>query len=105
MNSSWDPSLLFVLMTGVLVNALTFNLILTLKKRPVFGEKIENPKGSVDGKLILGSLLFGLGWGIGGLCPGPYILSIPFSIRVAFYWGVPFFLGQKLSNFLTSTSQ
>jgi uncharacterized protein len=37
LNSSWDPSLLFVLMTGVLINALTFNLILRLKSRPVYG--------------------------------------------------------------------
>jgi len=48
--------------------------------------------------LIFGALLFGLGWGIGGLCPGPYILAIPHSLKLAFYWGVPFFIGQKLTN-------
>jgi len=100
LNSNWDPSLLFVLMTGVLINALTFNLIINFKSKPIYGEKIENPQGKVNGRLIIGAVLFGLGWGIGGLCPGPYILVIPYSMKLAFYWGVPFFLGQKLSNVL-----
>ncbi len=51
-------------------------------------------------KLIAGAVLFGLGWGIGGLCPGPFILSIPNSIKIALVWGLPFFIGQKLGNLL-----
>lgn len=53
-------------------------------------------------RLILGSVLFGLGWGLGGLCPGPYLLSIPYSLKLAFYWGVPFFFGQKLTNMVAA---
>lgn len=56
-------------------------------------------------RLILGSLLFGLGWGIGGLCPGPFVLSIPNSIKVAVAWGAPFFLAQTLSGLLFSEKQ
>jgi hypothetical protein len=41
-----------------------------------------------------------LGWGIGGLCPGPYLLSIPNSLKTAFYWGIPFFFSQKVTNAL-----
>jgi len=87
-------------MTGVLVNVLTFNLIIKFVQKPAYGDKIENPQGKVNLRLIVGAVLFGLGWGIGGLCPGPFILSIPYSIKIAVYWGVPFFVGQKLSYFL-----
>ena len=59
---------------------------------------MENPHGKVNFKLVVGAVLFGLGWGIGGLCPGPFILSIPYSLKLTVYWGVPFFLGQKVSN-------
>ena len=69
---------------------------------PLYGEKIEDPRGNVTLKLIFGAFLFGLGWGIGGLCPGPYLLSIPISIKTALYWGFPFFLGQKITNIVTS---
>jgi hypothetical protein len=47
-------------------------------------------------------VLFGLGWGIGGLCPGPFILSIPHSLKIALYWGLPFWVGQLLSSRLIS---
>ena len=56
-------------------------------------------------RLLMGALLFGLGWGIGGLCPGPFILSIPYSLKLAFYWGIPFLAGQRISHSLFSDSK
>ena len=70
------------------------------RKKPKYGDKIENPHGNVTLRLIIGAMLFGLGWGIGGLCPGPYLLTIPYSLKIAVYWGIPFFVGQKLSSLL-----
>lgn len=57
-----------------------------------------DPHRGFSPKVIFGSVLFGLGWGIGGLCPGPFILTIPNSLKIAFYWGLPFFFGQKLGQ-------
>ncbi len=71
----WDPSLLFVMLSAVFINIIFFRLILG-RATPLFSEKFSLPlKKNVDMKLILGSALFGIGWGLGGLCPGPAIAN------------------------------
>ena len=48
--------------------------------------------------MIFGAMIFGIGWGLGGLCPGPFILLIPGnSARIPLYWGISFVLGRKLA--------
>ncbi|MBC7498740.1 YeeE/YedE family protein [Candidatus Gracilibacteria bacterium] len=76
----WDPTLLFVMMGAVTVSVIG-HFLLSKKETPHFAEKWHFPwvkKGIIDNKLIVGSALFGIGWGIGGLCPGPAIGSIVF---------------------------
>ena len=71
----WDPTLAFVMMGGIGVHALALRLILR-RESPLFGERFHLPtKKDLDGKLILGSAVFGLGWGLGGYCPGPGLVS------------------------------
>ena len=72
--------------------------------KPVYGIEIQDPRGSITFKLILGAFLFGVGWGIGGLCPGPYLLTIPNSIKTAVYWGLPFFVSQKVTSMILSSN-
>ena len=61
---------------AVLVNLISFNLILK-KEKPILAEEFVVAKNQViDTKLLIGSGLFGLGWGLGGLCPGPAIVQI-----------------------------
>ena len=75
---NWDPSLAFVMGGAVLVTALTFRLILK-RPKPIFTDIFELPsKVSLDGKLITGAAIFGIGWAMSGLCPGPAISSIGF---------------------------
>ena len=72
----WDPSLAFVMGGAVFVTALTFRLILK-RPKPIFTDIFELPsKVSLDSKLITGAAIFGVGWAMSGLCPGPAISSI-----------------------------
>lgn len=61
---------MFVMLGAVGLNFITFRLL----KKPILAEKYEIPSiTAVDRKLVLGSSIFGVGWGLGGLCPGPAV--------------------------------
>lgn len=72
----WDPSLLFVMVTAIAVHG-SFYFFIKKRSSPLFapGFRLPNNK-KIDKKMVLGSLLFGAGWGLGGLCPGPAIVAI-----------------------------
>jgi uncharacterized protein len=72
----WDPSLLFVMAGAVGVYALAFRRIRNGRMRPWFDVLFHLPdRRSLDRKLILGAALFGIGWGLAGLCPGPGLVA------------------------------
>src|SRR5690606_19836790 len=81
----WDPTLAFVMGGAVVVMAVAWR-IRTGMARPVFGEKFSLPdRKDLDGRLIVGAVLFGIGWGTAGLCPGPGLASLvlsPFNAAV-----------------------
>lgn len=67
----WDPTLAFVMGGAVLVMALAW-LLQKRMQRPVFAEGFSLPdRSDITPRLVGGSALFGIGWGIAGLCPGP----------------------------------
>ena len=73
---NWDPTLAFVMGGAVLVMALAW-LIQPRMLRPLFDEKFFVPtRRDLTAKLIGGSALFGIGWGLAGLCPGPGIAAL-----------------------------
>ena len=72
----WDPSLAFVMMGALVVSTPLFHLFKN-KEKPIFSSSFSiSNKKETDKKLIIGSILFGAGWGLVGLCPGPAIASI-----------------------------
>jgi len=72
----WNIQLAFVLGSAVGVNFITFNFILRKITKPIFKEKYDLPTSTtVDNKLLCGSAIFGIGWGLSGVCPGPAVLG------------------------------
>lgn len=73
---AWDPSLLFVMLGAVGVHILAYPLI-RRRSSPLLDTKWHVPtRKDITPRLVLGSALFGIGWGLGGLCPGPALTSI-----------------------------
>ena len=73
---NWDASLIFVMGGAIIVTAPVF-YILKNNTYSSIGLKIQLPqKKDLDKKILLGSALFGIGWGLVGLCPGPAVASI-----------------------------
>ena len=74
---TWDPSLAFVMGGGVMINLIGYYGFIKRMDYPVFEGQFHLPqKQSFDMQLITGSALFGIGWAITGLCPGPAVASL-----------------------------
>lgn len=75
-DGGWDGSLMFVMGAGLLVT-LVFYRFGGRRPAPVLALAFVMPKrGDIDRQLVVGSALFGVGWGIAGLCPGPAIADL-----------------------------
>ncbi|MFZ6723363.1 DUF6691 family protein [Undibacterium sp. Ji49W] len=73
---NWNPGLLFVLGAAVTVTVIVFKWILG-RKKPLFSDHFNLPTlTAIDRNLVAGSIIFGIGWGISGYCPGPAIASL-----------------------------
>ena len=75
---NWDPSLMFVLGGAVITTTIAYRFIFAQDK-PLFDEDFHLPTLlKIDSKLLSGSIMFGIGWGLIGYCPGPAVASIGF---------------------------
>jgi uncharacterized protein len=73
----WDPALVFVMGGAVLMYGVLYRVIVGRLERPLLAERFHvPPRAKVDGKLLLGAGLFGVGWGLAGLCPGPALVAL-----------------------------
>ncbi len=75
---SWDPTLAFVMGGAILPMAVAWGL--TRNREPLAGGSFPaRPEPKFDRKLVIGAILFGMGWGLAGLCPGPALASLSFG--------------------------
>ncbi|QYX56014.1 YeeE/YedE family protein [Roseovarius sp. SCSIO 43702] len=89
---SWDPSLAFVMGGAILVTAPGFAWLTRSRSRPFFDSKFRIPeKSDLEPKLIAGATIFGIGWGLGGFCPGPALTALPIAATGTLVF-VPFML-------------
>lgn len=73
---AWDASLALVMGGAVGLNVILFRIILR-RKEPILGGIFHIPqRKDIDGRLVIGAAIFGVGWGIAGYCPGPGIVSL-----------------------------
>lgn len=72
----WDPSLLLVMASATLVYFLCYRSIIK-RRAPLLAEKFSLPTAQhIDARLLTGSALFGIGWGLSGYCPGPALVAL-----------------------------
>jgi uncharacterized membrane protein YedE/YeeE len=73
---AWDPSLALVMAGAILIGSIAFGLVAG-RRQTLLGDVMHLPTASrIDRRLVLGSLTFGVGWGLGGYCPGPALTSL-----------------------------
>ena len=73
---TWDASLAFVMAGAVAVSFAGYRLVWR-RTKPLLMQRFDLPSATaIDGRLLAGAALFGIGWGIGGFCPGPALTSV-----------------------------
>ena len=74
---AWDPTLIFVLGGAVITTFIGYRLVWR-RQAPVLDARFQLPtRRDLDGRLLGGAALFGIGWGLTGYCPGPAVASLP----------------------------
>ena len=97
----WNPALAFVMVGGILVSLPFFQFGLGKIKAPLFASSFRLPtKNDIDARLISGAALFGIGWGLVGLCPGPAIASLAYLNIDILYFGVAMLGGMFVVDFI-----
>lgn len=96
---AWDPSLALVMVAAIGVAALPMTFA-RRRSRALLGGAMQLPtRRDLDARLIGGSLLFGVGWGIAGICPGPAL-----AILLSGHWQALLFVAAMLAGMLIFTA-
>lgn len=99
---TWDPSLIFVMGGALITTFVGYKLVFGLSA-PVFGSDFKVPTSRrIDAKLVGGSALFGLGWGIAGFCPGGALPALGTGRSEVFVFTAALIAGIVLAKILQS---
>jgi len=102
---TWDPSLSFVMGCATLVTAPGFWFV-QKRSTPFFHDMFHlSTRKDVDARLLTGAALFGVGWGLGGLCPGPVVTSLPFATAGVLVFVPTMLVGMSLAKFTALPSR
>jgi uncharacterized membrane protein YedE/YeeE len=105
LTGNWDPSLIFVMGGAVLVGLGGFYLA-AKRTETFFGGVFHRPtRSDITRPLVIGSLIFGVGWGIAGFCPGPAIVALGAGHIKALVFVVAMLVGMNLSSRLVNRSK
>ena len=101
----WDPSLAFVMLSAIPVMFIALRLG-KRREKPLFDTRFHEPnyKG-IDAQLIGGAVLFGIGWGMSGICPGPAISLIAFWPPNLLVYLLALFVGSYAGAFVIPRAQ
>ena len=93
----WDPTLIFVMGGALLLTAPIFPVV--LRGKPFLAEQFSLPtKVDIDRPLLLGAIIFGVGWGLGGFCPGPALAALASGSPSVALFVVAMIAGQWLGS-------
>lgn len=96
---NWDPSLAFVMMGALAVFTPAYHLVIKKRSNAINGEKLpEVSKAKVDSTLISGAIIFGIGWGLSGVCPGPAVASIAGGSSMILVFVVTMLIGMYIAK-------
>jgi uncharacterized protein len=99
---AWDGSLAFVMAGAIAVTFAGYRLALS-RSQPLFGERFHLPtREDIDTRIIAGPVIFGVGWGLSGFCPGPAITALGFGTKAAVMFVVAMLVGMWLARFIVS---
>lgn len=94
----WVPDLAFVMGGAVLVTLVAFRFVLKMQ-RPVLNPRFSLPGTTViDGRLVGGAAIFGIGWGVYGYCPGPALAALTYLDQQTAMFVVAMLVGMALAN-------
>ena len=97
---TFDPSLIFVMGGAIIVVFLGYRIVLK-RKAPFFDEAFQIPtRKDIDKNLLIGSALFGIGWGIGGFCPGPAVTALSMGSEGILYFFPSLIVGLWVSKMI-----
>ena len=97
---TWDPSLAFVMGGAIAVTMPGFWLVIR-RNKPFFNEVFHLPsRTDLDARLITGAAIFGVGWGLGGFCPGPAITALPLAAEGTLIFVATMLTGMAASKYV-----
>jgi uncharacterized protein len=101
-SGTFDPSLAFVMAGAIAVTFVGFKWVLR-QPRPLFGEKFHLPtRQGLDLRIVSGPAIFGVGWGLAGLCPGPAFTALGFGSRAAVVFVAAMMAGMLLARWFAN---